>query len=56
MWGVPGSIGKTMDKADERRFLLTFVSIILLAVLFAAVAHAWPEIMPWHRPNARHIP
>jgi hypothetical protein len=43
-------------KADERRFLLTFVSIIVLAVLFAAVAHAWPEIMPWHRPNARHIP
>ena len=27
-----------MDKADERRFLLTFVSIIVLAVLFAAVA------------------
>ena len=42
-------------KADERRFLLTFVSIIGLAVLFTALAHAWPEIMPWHRPDARHI-
>ena len=30
-----------MDKADERRFLLTFVSIIGLAVLFTALAHAW---------------
>ena len=27
-----------MDKADERRFLLTFVSIIGLAVLFTALA------------------
>jgi hypothetical protein len=44
-----------MDKADERRFLRTFVSIIVLAMLFTALAHAWPEIMPWHRSEARHI-